>query len=178
MIAIVLAAGSSQRFGRCKQLEPLEGLPILAHVIRHLPDELKTFVVTGSHREVVEKWVEKEGATPLFNPNFADGIQTSVTCALQQALKQDEDLLLTLGDLPYVLQSDYLRLIKAFNEQPVFARFDNTWGPPAILPKSLLAVAIKGLGEGGLKNWVVGPVLVDIPAAAKDIDTLSDLRYP
>ncbi len=176
MIAVILAAGEATRFGSCKQLEPIDGVPMLAHVIRQLPDHLTKWVIVGDRRGEVETLVQHEGATPRYNPDYKVGMTTSVRLAAQIAIQENAGLLLTLGDLPFVSTEDYELLLESYSEQPLFSEFSNQIGPPALIPNQALSRIVQDLKEGGMKSLFDRPSTVSLPNAAKDIDTPSDLR--
>jgi CTP:molybdopterin cytidylyltransferase MocA len=56
---IVLAAGAGRRFGGPKQLAPLDGRPLLQHVVDAAPDPLT--VVLGAHADQVRAAVDFDG---------------------------------------------------------------------------------------------------------------------
>lgn len=176
MIAAVLAAGESQRFGSPKQLVNVEGRSMLAKVIAQLPQTLsEVIVITGAYRDQVEPIVLASKATCVFNPNFTDGLATSVKVAAEYASSKDSDLLLTLGDLPFVTKEDYLKLLDHFEGEVLFSKFGESYGPPAVFPRISLGRLGELQGDKGAKSLFPQAKSVDIPTAAQDIDHIQDL---
>ena len=112
----------------------------------------------------------------IHNPYYQQGLSTSVHRAIKYAEEKDEDLLITLADLPFVEGDDYKRLRSAYVGNPIFASFEKIYGPPCIIPKKSFALKHKMSGDLGLKSLFGVVDLVSIPNAAKDIDTEQDLK--
>ncbi|HYU41544.1 MAG TPA: NTP transferase domain-containing protein, partial [Vicinamibacteria bacterium] len=86
--AIILAAGRGARMGGPKALLALEGETFLAGVARRLrrPGVERVTAVIGHEAERVRR----EAALPadvvtIINPNYAEGMLTSILCGLGQA---------------------------------------------------------------------------------------------
>ncbi len=170
MIAAVLAAGEAKRFGRCKQIALLAGKPLLQHVINALPPAMKTVIVTGGYHTEVSALAESLGVPTIYNSEYKLGMGASLKCAVRFAAEMQKDLLVTLADLPYVTRDDYLSLCQGYQDRPVFSKFSDDWGPPAIFPQNtftkLLAMQ-KGRGAKGIFT-VFDKVVIE--NAARDID--------
>ncbi len=171
MIAAVLAAGKSTRFEGCKQLHLINGKPMLQRVVESLPSEFsEVVVVTGAFREEIESLIASLKTHQIHNKNFERGIGTSVKVAAQYALKKHQNLLLTLGDLPFVTTSEYQNLLDHFANQVLFSEFNGETGPPAIFPKDQLAQLLNLADDEGAKSIFSQARSIPIPGAAKDID--------
>jgi len=116
--ALVLAAGRSTRMGeRNKLLEEVEGLPLVVHAVRAARQSQaeSVMVVTGHQHEAVEKALATEKVTLVHNPDFAQGLSTSLHRGLA-ALPGDLDgAIVLLGDMPRVTAEVVDRLIAAFS---------------------------------------------------------------
>lgn len=175
MIAVVLAAGMSTRFGNCKMSYEVEGKPLLVHVCDALKDLCEVNVVVGYNRDGVEKILPKYINQTLYNADYEKGKETSVRMAVDYSIKREEDLLLSLGDLLYVQKEDYQKLIQKFKNNSVFSKFDNVLGPPCIISnKDLIITEGKEL-KNGLKNYFHDKGVVELDNASRDIDYLNDL---
>src|SRR5579859_3404485 len=90
--AIILAAGSSSRMGggRHKLLLPLDGRPVLAHVIdATLASQARPIVIVlGHHAERVRTQLTPYTAIPeifvVENPNYLQGMSTSMRVGISE----------------------------------------------------------------------------------------------
>ena len=182
MLAIVPAAGESQRLGQPKQLIEYRGKTLLSRcvdtVIAVCPDVL---VVTGACREHVMATLAP--ATPtVHNPDWRAGLGSSLACGVARAAAGDYDaVLVVLPDQPLVGAGDLERLLAEFRSHPgqvVCAGYAGTRGVPAILPRRLFDDLLALRGDRGARSVIAGEAgarIVAIPGAAIDIDTPADL---
>jgi molybdenum cofactor cytidylyltransferase len=116
--AILLAAGQSRRMGGPnKLLAELDGIPMVAHVARRLlASRARPIVaVLGNQAELVDAALGKLPVERVCNPEFADGLSTSLKRGIA-ALRPDLDgALVCLGDMPLIAGRHIDRLIAAFN---------------------------------------------------------------
>lgn len=116
--ALVLAAGRSTRMGeRNKLLEEVEGLPLVLHAVRAArQSQAETVVVvTGHQQEAVEKALASEQVTLVHNPDFAQGLSTSLHRGLAALPRDLDGAVVLLGDMPRVTAEVVDRLIAAFS---------------------------------------------------------------
>jgi molybdenum cofactor cytidylyltransferase len=107
VIAIVPAAGLSRRFGGPnKLLQPYGSSTVIGTTIATLVEcDLEVIVVTGRDaEEVAQSWRSPPGGRSgsvqfIFNPNFEQGLGTSVACGVKAAPEAD-GFLIALGDMP------------------------------------------------------------------------------
>lgn len=113
--AIILAAGLSRRMGgRNKLLLPINGVPMIRHMVntyRAVTDG-PVLVVTGHEAETVAASLAGSEAQTVYNPAFSDGQQTSVACGLRAA-KGAGQILIGLGDQPRLTHGDLKDLLAA-----------------------------------------------------------------
>lgn len=115
--AIVLAAGQSRRMGGPNKLmEEIRGKPmvrIAAEAALKSPAR-PVFVVTGHQRERIETALDGLSVTLVHNPDYAEGLSTSLRAGIA-ALPADVDAaVVCLGDMPGVDARVIELLIKAF----------------------------------------------------------------
>ena len=82
--ALILAAGSSRRLGRPKQLEVWGETNLLGHVVglaRTFPVE-EIWVVLGHQWERILKETDLEGVGVIENPEWEEGIASSIRVGL------------------------------------------------------------------------------------------------
>ena len=100
--AVVLAAGAGSRFGGGKLLAPLEGRPILQHVIDRLAasglDDV--VVVLGDDAADVERSIDWHGARRIRNPDPSRGLSSSLQHGIEALAPGVDAALIVLADQP------------------------------------------------------------------------------
>jgi molybdenum cofactor cytidylyltransferase len=116
--ALVLAAGQSRRMGTLnKLLIEIDGVPMVRRVAQmlHQSKADPIMVVTGHERERVAAALEDLPVILVDNPDFTQGLSTSLKVGIA-ALGADVDgALVCLGDMPRVSAAEIDRLIGALN---------------------------------------------------------------
>jgi molybdenum cofactor cytidylyltransferase len=115
--AIVLAAGLSRRMGRNKLLLPVAGKPMVVRVVDALLQSMigEILVVTGHQAEEVAALLASRHVRFLHNPDFAEGLGTSVARGISGLPEDVDGALVALGDMPRLGPAEIDRLIAAFN---------------------------------------------------------------
>lgn len=181
---IVLAAGTSSRFGSTKQLVKVDEKPLVRHAIEALRsaavDEL--IVVVGHDADAVRAALP-DSVVVVENPDYRDGQATSLAAALHAVDDESEAAVILLADQPGVTGDDVGALIDGFRAtRSQIVRLVFTDGPgPALLSREIYAEAGHLHGDAGARvlmashpEWV-REVQVDRPAPP-DIDTPDDLQ--
>ncbi len=182
---MVLAAGSSSRFGSPKQLADIAGRPMLARAldtVSQLQRQHAVTVVLGAHAERLEPLVRAAAAHVAFNPDHAEGMASSIRAGLARAPFGARGVLIALADQVAVTADDLRQLVTRWEQQPdriVAAQYADTIGVPAIFPSFLFRELAELQGDRGARavllrhpERVIG---VPMPSAAQDIDTPADL---
>ncbi len=181
---LLLAAGQSRRMGTLnKLLIGIDGKPMVRHVAEAVAASQASplVVVTGHERERVEAALDGLPARFVHNPDYAQGLSTSVRRGLA-ALPEDVDgAVVCLGDMPMVTGAAIDRLIAAFN--PVEGRVlcvptrRGKRGNPVLLGKRLFAALAAISGDVGARTLIaahpelVAEVEMESDAVLTDIDT-------
>ena len=187
VMAIVLAAGSSSRFGSPKLLAPLAGRPLLQHALDALAaaavDDVA--VVLGDEQAEVVRAIAWRGERRVVNERPGDGLSSSLRAGLDAAAEDAgvEAVLVVLGDQPTLRPETIRRVVEAAEASPalfVRARHAVDGAPNPVLVRRAAWAAAAGLsGDRGL-----GPLLaerpelvLDVPVdgASPDVDTPGDL---
>jgi molybdenum cofactor cytidylyltransferase len=115
--AIILAAGRSTRMGGPnKLLAELGGKPLVRIVTEQvLASKAKSVtVVTGHQAGEVEKALRGLNVTFVHNPDFADGLASSVKTGIAAVPAKVDGAVVCLGDMPLISADLIDRLIEAF----------------------------------------------------------------
>ena len=113
--AILLAAGSSSRMGKLKQLMPLGENTILERTLDNLLGSKATEVimVLGYKAEEIRKRISGRPVKVVVNPFYRKGMGTSIAAGLKFVDSQARAVMLVLGDQPYIDSPTINRLIDA-----------------------------------------------------------------
>lgn len=187
VVAIVLAAGASSRFGSPKLLAPLAGRPVLQHALDALAaaDVDDVAVVLGDEQAAVEAAIMWRGERRVVNERPGDGLSSSLRVGLDAAAEDAmaEAVLVVLGDQP-ALQPGVIRsILEAAEASPapfVRARYAADSAPNPVLVRRAAWAMTAGLsGDRGLAPLLAArPELVlevAVKGANPDVDTPEDL---
>ncbi len=137
---LILAAGASRRMGQPKQLLPWGNSTLLQHAIRHAKglDINKIGVVLGAYAQKIQKSLSKYKVELLMNPNWEDGLGSSLAYGIKNLVNTEQTLdgiLVMLGDQPLIDTSYLNRLMEAFaseNKGIIVTSYGNRVGVPAV----------------------------------------------
>lgn len=187
--AILLAAGSSSRLGQSKQLLQIDGVPLVrrqAELLLSL-EPACVVVVSGAEQLAVEQAIHGLPVHRVHNPNWQQGMGTSLACGIRVMPERVRGALLLLCDQWRINKEDLQGLVAAWQPEPAKAicaewtddQGHKVAGAPAIFPRALFARLLKLQGDHGahqlLKNFPGGTQHHSLPNAAFDIDQESDL---
>lgn len=188
VVAVVLAAGASSRFGSQKLLAPLRGRPVLQHVLDALAlaGLADVAVVLGTDADTVENAIRWRAERRTVNPRPQDGLSSSLRVGLDAAAEDPaaDAALIVLGDQP-TLRPDVVRAVidaAVTTEQPLLrARYANDDAPnPVLVKRSGWALAAGLVGDRGLGALLVArsDLVAEVAVAGSnpDIDTRDDLE--
>ena len=183
---IILAAGNSSRMrGESKQLLAFKGKTLLRRAAETaLRTGFSTVVVLGARNEVFRKEIEDLSLKISFNENWKAGISSSIKTGFSALAENDLDAaIIMLCDQPFVTSEVLMRLRDAFIEskKPIVAsQYENVVGVPALFAREIFAELNDLKGDVGAKKIIVKDlhrtVLIDVPEAAFDVDTLQDFE--
>ncbi len=185
IVAILLAAGTSTRMGQPKLLLPLRGRPLLAYALGAVRGSAvaRTVVVLGAAEEQVRSAVSLDGVDVVRNPDFADGMSTSIRAGVRASRSADA-FLFVLGDAPFVTSRTVDALIRLWEPGGrgiLVPTFRGRRGNPVLIDASL-AKEIETLhGDTGFRALFpahaddIREVDVDDPGVLVDIDTPEEL---
>jgi molybdenum cofactor cytidylyltransferase len=182
--AVLLAAGQSRRMGGTnKLLAEIGGVPMVVRVAqRLLASRARPIVaVLGNRADEIDKAIGRLPVARVRNPDFAEGLSTSLKCGLA-ALPDDLDAtLVCLGDMPLISGRHIDRLIAAFNPLEgraiVVPTRHGKRGNPVLWARRFFAEMMQISGDVGARHLIgehaelVAEVEMDDDAILVDIDT-------
>jgi len=187
--AIVLAAGRSTRMGGPnKLLETISGKPLVRIAAEQALSSRASpvVVVSGHERARVEAALAGLDVRLVHNPDYPQGLSTSVKAGLAALPPESEAAIVCLGDMPQVTSALIDRLIAAFdperNALVVLPTFSGKRGNPVLWSRRFFPELIALEGDVGARHLigaypeVVTEVPVENAAAMVDIDTPDALR--
>jgi molybdenum cofactor cytidylyltransferase len=189
--AIVLAAGESKRMGRSKQILAWQGKTLLRHVLESLinsnADEI--ILVLGHEADAIGKSVTEFEIKVVINPDYKQGMASSLLQGLLAIDPRSEAFLVLLADQPGIGPEIINRMIREFRQaipkrgivRPVYRGLR---GHPVLIGAQYLREARKLQGDVGARQILIDhpddilEIDVDQDAVLKDIDTPEEyLRY-
>jgi len=114
--AIILAAGESKRMGKLKQLIPFGRSTILEQTIdNYLNSEVNEVIIVLGHRAEEAKGIIAARPVKLaINPNYQQGMSTSIIVGLNMVDSRARAVMIALGDQPFIDSQAINRLIEEF----------------------------------------------------------------
>jgi CTP:molybdopterin cytidylyltransferase MocA len=184
--AIVLAAGAGSRFGGGKLLAPFgSGTLIEATLLglREAPVD-ETIVVVGNDAEGLRGFCESYGVSIAENPDWAEGMATSVKKGLASCSPDANAAVVALADQPLVGAVAVQRLVRAYERgaSVAVATYGGERRNPALFARGVWSMLEEELsGDEGARRFfkrhpeMVTEVPCDDVADPTDVDTVEDL---
>jgi len=159
---IILAAGSSSRFGGIKQLLRFNNKTLIEHVIDEATNaELNpVVVVTGAYANEVSKKIDNKKITIVFNEHWETGMASGIVAGLQKALivnKAIENIIIAVCDQPYISSLLFQQLSDKKRESGksiVASSYAGTLGTPALFDTKYFNELLDLKGDEGAKSLI------------------------
>lgn len=184
-VSLVLASGQGSRFDGIKQLAEIEGQSMIVRVAMQQADLAHSVVIVlGAHADAIAKHLSGEEAHVVVNKNWEQGMSSSIACGVEyisHSMPETEFILITLADQPFISSGKFQALMDSAMMHPdsiVASAYANTIGVPAVFPKIYWDELQALDGDKGARFLIRNSpslITVDIPEAARDIDTADDL---
>ncbi|MDQ0756561.1 nucleotidyltransferase family protein [Arthrobacter sp. B3I4] len=185
--AIILAAGSSQRLGRPKQLLPYGNGVLLDAAIgtARRCGFAQTVLALGGSAAAVLAAVDTAGCEVVLNPDYGQGCSSSITAALAVLRPETRAVVLLLGDQPGARAESVPPLLRALAapEGPAAAvcRYDDGVGHPLAFSSALLPDLAGTHGDKAVWKLLEQRAddVVEVPTPGRvplDVDTEEDYR--
>ncbi len=183
---IILAAGSSSRLGKPKQLLPYQNQTLIKYAVK---TALQTFakavvVVTGFLHEELVGEVGSEITQIVHNPDWQEGMGSSIRTGIKSLnhFLQLDAALIMLCDQPLITARHLNQLITKFHGDKrsmiTATSYAETQGVPAIFDKSLFSTLEVLPGNRGaqwlFKDYQEQLECVSFEGAVVDVDTEED----
>lgn len=182
---VILAAGAAQRFGAQKLLAPLNGRPLVQHVIDAANASCleDIILVVGTNANDLVAQLDVGRTRVVRNPDPSRGMASSLQSGLRSLDQSLHAALVLLGDMPGVTTALIDELVARGRETRASA-VTSVWrgrrSPPVVLHKSIWPAALALDGDIGMREVLAGErdvVEVEVtPAlgALEDVDTPED----
>ncbi len=183
--AIILAAGRSRRMGVLnKMIADIDGAPMITRIADSVlaSSADPVVVVTGHEPDRVRAVLDAGELTIIHNPDYGEGLSTSLKRGLD-ALDDDVDgALICLGDMPDITPSHLDTLIAAFD--PLEGRsicvptFDGKRGNPVLWARRYFTEMATVAGDVGARHLIGEHAEALCEVAMPDDGVLVDLDTP
>ena len=184
--AIVLAAGGSSRYGRCKQLVEINGYSLVRLAVDKLLSLFshdRISVVVGANPEAVAQAVNDLPVNVIFNEHWQLGLASSLKTGLNSLEPGCRAVMITLCDQVLVTEEHLRRLVDRWIADPsriIASGYADTLGTPAVIPAEFYPQLLALEGDAGaksvMKNNAERVTTLPLPEAEFDLDVPADLE--
>jgi molybdenum cofactor cytidylyltransferase len=182
---LLLAAGGARRFGSQKLVAPFEGAPLVRHAATSLGRSTDTLVIVIGHEAgAVRAALSEIDAAIVENPEWSQGLSSSVRHGIASLPAEVEAVVVALGDQPLIDPLVVRSLVdcwRATGKSMVTARYRGVRGHPVLFDRAVFPQLSALRGDVGARTMFeqspeqVAYVDVD-DAVPSDIDTMDDLE--
>ena len=153
---VILAAGEAKRFGTQKLLAPLEGRPLVQHVVEAaLASSLVEIVlVVGAEADAVAK-VAAGRVRVVRNDDYSLGQASSLQAGLRAFPPEIDAAVVLLGDVPNItpaLIDTFIATRRRTGTLIVISRWKGRRSPPALLHRDVWPEAFALRGDVGMRD--------------------------
>jgi molybdenum cofactor cytidylyltransferase len=182
---VLLAAGSSSRLGRPKQNLVFKGKTLVQHALDAAINSgcSPVVVVLGANKETIEPTIGDKPVTVIHNPDWQQGMATSVKAGITQLQKTPDisTAIIMLCDQPFVdalLLQQLLQTQLQTGKGIIACAYRDTLGVPVLFHQEYFAALLDLTGDQGAKKLLAmypnDVASVDFPKGGVDIDTIAD----
>ena len=183
---IILAAGSSSRLGRPKQLLHYQGRSFIQHITAEaLKSNLNpVFVITGANAEKVSVDLQHEEASIVYNARWQEGMASGIITGIENVLslhKDIEAMIISVCDQPFLSAALFEQMVEtraSSGKGIVASRYAGTTGTPVLFARNYFEYLLQLKGEEGakklLKMYGEDVATVPFPEGTIDIDSEDD----
>jgi len=181
--AVVLAAGWSSRMGAFKPLLPFAGDTVVGQVIASLKAAGigRVLVVAGHEAARLAPAVEARGATVVANPDFAEGMITSIRAGIAALPDSVAAVMILPVDIPLIRPGTLARLagLSVSGDTAVLRpTFRGRAGHPPVIARRLFAEIVASPTDASLRDILAGHRRETVEVPVIDSGILTDMDYP
>ena len=180
LAVLILAAGSSSRLGKSKQLLKIRNETLIEIALKNaLKISSNIIVVLGHNGDKIKDKIKDFPIKIEINPNYKEGMGTSISYGISK-LEKSNKVLIMLSDQPLIPLSHYLKLIKKSEENEniiICSKYQNKFAVPSIFPNKYYLNLKQLKGDKGARNILEENPMDFIPLDDEysiDIDTKKD----
>ncbi len=190
--ALILAAGESRRMGKQnKLLLPIGGEALLVKLVTSVcaSDVGQVLVVIGHEAEKIRRELNELPLNFVYNPNFSEGMTTSIKHGVKVISHECDGLLICLGDMPFINTSEINKLIHAYVKNRIKGKglivvpvFKRQRGNPVLFSIEFRNDILDHKKESGCKEVImknsdsVMEIEMDDENMLLDVDTMEDYQ--
>jgi molybdenum cofactor cytidylyltransferase len=183
--AVVLAAGRSTRMGAVnKMIAEIGGKPLVRIATEQAlaSKASPVIVVTGHERDKVEAALKGLNVRFANNPDYAEGLGTSLRTGIAAVPAEADGAVILLGDMPQIDAGLVDRLIAAFDPEKgalvVVPTIEGRRGNPVIWARRFFPELMAVTGDVGARHIIanVAEVVAEVPVS--DISVTVDVDTP
>ncbi|TBO42900.1 nucleotidyltransferase family protein [Pedobacter kyonggii] len=183
---IILAAGSSSRLGRPKQLLDYKGKTLLQTVINEaLETHCKPIIVVlGANAKEIARQHQHDQVNFVINESWGNGMASSIVAGLSTMIKNNseiESIIIAVADQAFIKMSNFNNLIekqKETGKNIIASTYAETIGTPVLFKKDYFEALLSLTGAEGakkiLKQYPLDVEAVVFEHGEIDIDTETD----
>ena len=182
---VVLAAGSSKRFGEDKMLTDFDGKPLILHSVGNaIASDADSVIVVVNDGGGPVKHKLPHGVITAVNNNASRGMSSSIITGVSSIGSDTCSCIILAGDQPFVSSEMLNALIDAHKlakDSIVSYRYNGGVRNPVLFPRSMFDAICQLKGDEGARKLVVEAesetTFIDVEDARLllDIDTEEDL---
>ena len=190
--AVILAAGESRRMGKQnKLLLPLGGEALLVKLVKSVcaSDVSQILVVIGHESEKIRQELNDLPLSFVYNPNFSEGMTTSIKSGVKEASPDCDGFLICLADMPFINTPEINKLIHAYVKNRIKEKrlivlpvFQGHRGNPVLFSSEFRNDILEYKKESGCKEIImnnsesVKEIVMDNDNMLLDVDTMEDYQ--
>ena len=183
---IILAAGSSTRMGKIKQLMLYKNKTLLQYIICEAKNANldPVICVTGFESDLITGSISGTAVSIVYNGRWPEGMGSGISIGINQLLLSDVDsVILAVSDQPHVSSDLFLTMIEEKNQSGkgiVASKYADTLGTPVLFDKMYFQKLQALKGEQGAKKLIQSEMsdvaIVSFEKGNIDIDTIQDYQ--
>ena len=145
--AVVMGSGKSERFGKNKLLEKIDGVPMIEILLKKLEElPFKNIFVTYKDKEIFEI-CRKYNVIPLENKKYFLGQSESIKLGIENI--KDENIMFFTGDMPFLEEKTIFEIISEFDGRITIPAVNGKRCSPVIFPNKYKEELLSLSGDVG-----------------------------